>query len=268
MAEVRVVTSDDQGGDAYAFVARTADNFSWAGGRCILAFRGTTNVAGWVNNLLSAANADLHRWTDVGCEKEGAACKVGIGWIRIYSSYSKYIRGNLTEIGCGAGEHGLTVTGHSLGGAQASLAMLDLKTAGWDVLRTYNFGSPRVGDTVFQEYFDSKFETLPLFRVTNYRDPVPHVPAMFMGYQHLSMEVYFEKYGKYKLSNGSSEDVCLADKWGDNTKDILKLVGYCGAGILVGSCDHLTYMDEYTKHPMTGEACSYPSELTTSEIIV
>lgn len=46
------------------------------------------------------------------------------------------------------------VTGHSLGGAVAVLAMVDLVDLGWTVHEAYTFGMPRAGDATFARAFD------------------------------------------------------------------------------------------------------------------
>lgn len=81
-------------------------------------------------------------------------------------------------------DHKLTVTGHSLGGALATLAALDLSLRGYTV-SCYTYGAPQVGDQLFVEAFNSKvFQSV---RVVNGLDPVPkslslqfmHVKGMY-----------------------------------------------------------------------------------------
>lgn len=65
------------------------------------------------------------------------------------------------------------VTGHSLGGALATLAALHIKTTTPFKLPTlYTFASPRVGDPTFAAHFTD----LECFRVANSEDIVPAVP--------------------------------------------------------------------------------------------
>jgi triacylglycerol lipase len=51
----------------------------------------------------------------------------------------------------------IKTTGHSLGGAQAQLTMMELKKSGFDVSMT-NFGQPRVGD---DNYATFSHQTVP-----------------------------------------------------------------------------------------------------------
>lgn len=86
-------------------------------------------------------------------------------------------------------------TGHSLGGALATLAALDITKAFARQVIMYNFGSPRVGCPNFQEYYDTQ---VPLsFRVVNEGDVVcgqptsalPLIPGCKRKYRHIGTEV-------------------------------------------------------------------------------
>jgi hypothetical protein len=65
------------------------------------------------------------------------------------------------------------VTGHSLGGALATLAALDIKATFGKLSEFYSYGEPRVGNAAFATYFASQ---MPVHRVIHYADIVPHVP--------------------------------------------------------------------------------------------
>jgi hypothetical protein len=74
----------------------------------------------------------------------------------------------------------LFCTGHSLGGALATLAASAAPSDGISFVATYTFGSPRVGDTAFA----GSIAGLPLYRVVNDVDLVPHLPFFSFGYRH------------------------------------------------------------------------------------
>lgn len=87
------------------------------------------------------------------------------------------------------------VTGHSLGGALATMATAELANHQERELRDsiaacYTFGSPRVGDRSFDQYVK-----VPLYRVTNGVDVVPAVPFAVLGYRHVGDTRYFAKVG-------------------------------------------------------------------------
>jgi triacylglycerol lipase len=68
------------------------------------------------------------------------------------------------------------ITGHSLGGAMAIHAAAHIQVFYYNKpFLLYTFGAPRVGDTRFFKFFKTIFKGTN-YRITNYRDPVPHVP--------------------------------------------------------------------------------------------
>jgi triacylglycerol lipase len=68
----------------------------------------------------------------------------------------------------------VTVTGHSLGAAIATLFALDLAAHSKFPLTVYTLASPRVGDLTFHNVFDSTI--LNAFRIANRLDIVPKTP--------------------------------------------------------------------------------------------
>lgn len=86
----------------------------------------------------------------------------------------------------------LLVTGHSLGGALALLAALDIRALFPSVkVALYTYGQPRVGNLEFSNYAD---QLLPISykRVVHYDDMVAHVPPRISGYQHAGDEVWYK----------------------------------------------------------------------------
>ncbi|CAD5218413.1 unnamed protein product [Bursaphelenchus okinawaensis] len=110
------------------------------------------------------------------------------------------------------------VTGHSLGGAMASIAAMDLvhmAKVPSEQVKLVTFGQPRTGDQKFAEDHD---RLIPhTYRITHGRDIVPHVPPVgFEGYNHHTSEVWYnnnmlpgddyivcEEQEDYKCSNSN-----------------------------------------------------------------
>lgn len=98
-------------------------------------------------------------------------------------------------------EYEVTLVGHSLGGAVAALAGLEMRLKGWNPEVT-TFGEPMVGNAEFADFLDSQFElgnhTNPAAnpearrfrRVTHVDDPVPLLPLREWGYAPHSGEIY------------------------------------------------------------------------------
>lgn len=91
-------------------------------------------------------------------------------------------------------EYELWVTGHSLGGALASLAAAEICSSG--LINTQNIklltlGQPRTGNWVWAAAMD---QILPYYnyRVVNHRDVIVHLPMRFFeGYHHYSTEIWY-----------------------------------------------------------------------------
>ncbi|OMO69369.1 C2 calcium-dependent membrane targeting [Corchorus capsularis] len=117
------------------------------------------------------------------------------------------------------------VTGHSLGGALATLLALELSSSqlakrGAISVTMYNFGSPRVGNRRFAEVYNEKVKDS--WRIVNHRDIIPTVPRL-MGYCHVAQPVYLAA-GELKDALESMElwkDGYQGDVIGEYTPDVL-----------------------------------------------
>jgi len=132
------------------------------------------------------------------------------------------------------------VTGHSLGGALATLAALDLRVnLGLPDVRVVSFGSPRVGNYVFSKWFEK--EIGPHWRFSHNRDIVPSVPPGYMGFHHVPNEVWVVDV----LSHRTLVGVC--DGTGEDAKCHNSV---CHLGLCSSIADHLLYLSEmYSPHP-------------------
>ncbi|KAH6586629.1 hypothetical protein BASA50_000341 [Batrachochytrium salamandrivorans] len=85
----------------------------------------------------------------------------------------------------------LVFTGHSLGGALASLATADYvnhESGDTSNVSVYTYGEPRVGNSQWADWFDSL--SITSYRVTSQGDPVPRLPPYMMGYSHTKQEYF------------------------------------------------------------------------------
>jgi len=95
----------------------------------------------------------------------------------------------------------LFIAGHSLGGAMATLAALDLAVnTPFKKPIVYTFGSPRVGDPTFTQVFNQKVKDS--IRITNVFDIVPLFPASFMTIKykqvHRKLPITFQYFNLVK----------------------------------------------------------------------
>ena len=95
----------------------------------------------------------------------------------------------------------LWISGHSLGAALATLACARWREADKPVNGLYTFGSPRVGDRVFERTFDQDFEARN-FRFVNNGDIVTRVPLRVMGFSHVGTLAYLDDQGMLRTDPG------------------------------------------------------------------
>jgi hypothetical protein len=71
----------------------------------------------------------------------------------------------------------ILVTGHSLGGALASLAALEIKNENPGArVGSYTYGSPRVGNKLFSDMYNAVVPDT--FKLATKEDPIPHQPKV------------------------------------------------------------------------------------------
>lgn len=142
--------------------------------RIIAAFRGTEEREEWRKDL----DASQVRYPYLR-----GACLTHKGFTDMYSDIRPALLAALAR--CRKGLP-LLLTGHSLGGAVASLAALDPQLrAGRRSISLYTFGAPRVGNPEFASLLPKRLKTsLRLYHKTDWVPSMP--PASFLGmhYQH------------------------------------------------------------------------------------
>ncbi|KIL59894.1 hypothetical protein M378DRAFT_26795 [Amanita muscaria Koide BX008] len=86
--------------------------------------------------------------------------------------------------------YSLVTVGHSLGGALATLAAITLKLKFPEQkVRTYSYGSPRVGNAAFAEFVNRHLGK-DAFRVVHTNDGVPTIMPTSLGYHHHGVEYW------------------------------------------------------------------------------
>ena len=166
----------DHGTDTQGFVAirRVGDEMDMA----VVSFRGTENERDWMTNLrYSLTPVDF-----LQAEGRAPTWKVHQGFLDAFRS----VRGQVDRyLPCAEGLP-IFITGHSLGGALATLGAAHLSGRG--LAACYTFGAPRVGDRGFASSL-----RIPVYRVVNPLDPVPLVPGRWRGYRDLGDEERLRK---------------------------------------------------------------------------
>ncbi|MCA9030849.1 MAG: trypsin-like peptidase domain-containing protein [Planctomycetaceae bacterium] len=150
----------------HCFVASTADTI-------LVAFRGTKQLANWLTNL-----------NVLGTTLPGKG-RVHRGFLMAFRTVKDRIEDLVSSLGTTGKK--VVLTGHSLGGALATIA-----AAEWNgqlpISSVYTYGQPAVGDGTFRTFMNSSFAG-KFFRFVNDDDIVPRVPP---GYVHVGQLFHFD----------------------------------------------------------------------------
>ena len=166
-----------------------------------VAFRGSENIQNWINNMKIFKIAPYLEYPDIAVEK---------GFYESYTYISSEIEECVLDLSAKYHTNKIVITGHSLGGAMASLYAFNIMINGPSTLiidSVITFGSPRVGNEMFVKMYN--FYAVPSFRITHYYDIVPHVPEELLGFQHVSEEIWYnEPNTDYKICAETEEASC------------------------------------------------------------
>ncbi len=202
--------------DSQAFMAGNAEMI-------MIVFRGTepTNLQDWMTDLKIR-------------KKPGLYGKVHRGFLKGFQVIWPEIRAKVKEWQIQA--QSLWLTGHSLGGALATLAMASLGEEAKPVHGLYTFGQPRVGGKTFARNFDLDFKSR-MFRFVNNNDVVTRVPTRKTDYRHVGQVLMFDAFGKLQTD---------LHFWNHFLDRVLGRVADLGRPGTDGIHDHS--MDQYIKH--------------------
>lgn len=171
--------------------------------RIVVAFRGTESRVDWLGNLRATQR-------DIGDSSDNIDSEVHSGFRAAYfdgkvaerveaavvEQYEKHSKNGLLE------DWGILTTGHSLGGALATLCLYRLAVrnvgglAGKGVpIEMVNFGAPRVGNAAFCSELEAS--SAAVARVVNLRDAVCRIaPAWLTSYRHAGPFTKFDGEGQ------------------------------------------------------------------------
>lgn len=190
----------------------------------LVGFRGTLlTIAQWTSNL----EVKFDRW-EQGRVHDGFHKR----YLEILWPTLAYIRSARQRL-----PHAdLIITGHSMGGAVATLFASKLASLNEPALTptvVYTYGSPRVGDKAFAKFVDSQLGE-KLIRVMNDWDMVTDLPPTAFGYRHTGMLV---------VCKTTTSDCEKRGRLSENPGGILKaLQRATKTAENVDKC-HLTYMN-------------------------
>lgn len=152
-----------------------------------LVFRGTDEPADWMDNINAFPEQALF-----GAFHRGFLHSVQDIWDPLFARYSDLNRKK---------PRALFVTGHSLGGAMATVASSMLIQEDEAFTSTYTFGQPRAitRETGRVYNVEAKSKT---FRFQNNNDIVTRAPARIMGYTHVGTFLYISQQRQIQQDPG------------------------------------------------------------------
>ena len=173
----------------------------------VIPIRGTEGILEWAHDL---------NFDKVPCPFLPGAGQTDDGFTQMYNSLttdpgpdSQSVVKALPTLGFNEPVSSVTICGHSLGGALATLLALDLAAtaanpanAAYAQFRNptvFTYASPRTGDSMFAATYNQVVTNSN--RIENRFDLVPHLPATWMGYQHVlaPWELTPDQHVKYDL---------------------------------------------------------------------
>ncbi|MGH9158565.1 MAG: lipase family protein [Vicinamibacteraceae bacterium] len=159
----------------------------------LVVIRGTLVIDEWLKNFTAIPNP-YDFAPDFGL--------VHLGFEGIYRSVRNSIFNTLREQ---PQTRRITLVGHSLGGAIATLAAPDIMVnLEKQLVDVFTVGGPRVGKSDFRGNFNQIIHDC--FRVTNQLDIVPHLPTVATLWRHVGEEIEVDG----DLDNAHSLDAYLA----------------------------------------------------------
>ncbi|KAF9527380.1 Alpha/Beta hydrolase protein [Crepidotus variabilis] len=198
----KLVTKFDVGGTT-GFVARDDGRKE-----IVVAFRGTADLS----DIITDAGISLKSMllTGVTCPSQVAVHSgFQVGYKNVESSVLNTVKSQLVTYPT----YRVVVTGHSLGGALASLSAISLKSGIPNAnLKLFTYGQPRAGNGAFASLVESLIGTPNIFRSVHTFDGVPTFFLDKLGYKHFASEFWqFQEpanAGNIKICAGGEDPKC------------------------------------------------------------
>jgi hypothetical protein len=193
--EVVYVSNDDHKSAAFLGVNHNRSAI-------VVSYRGTSNFKNWLINLnINLTNLGINHTSPI---------RVHSGFNKAANALVPKIYNLLDKAKKQNPEYKVVFTGHSLGGALATLSAVKFAERGvikWSDIQIITFGQPRVGDASFANYLNSK--PIESARVTTRGDIVAISPAKKINYYHSQHIVHMDLNGtSIGCSNTKEDDNC------------------------------------------------------------
>jgi hypothetical protein len=228
----------------------------------VVAFRGTYSLTNTIIDLSAVPQVYVPYPSDGGADDDDGGggdtsnppsqgrknrcmnCTVHAGFWTSWKNTRSIVLPSVAEARAEYPDYQVVIVGHSLGGAVAALAGIEMQLRGWRP-RVTTFGEPRVGnqalaqfiDDIFHLAFDARKEKreeqeddveIAYRRVTHINDPIPLLPLEEWGYRMHAGEIYISKLdlppsvSDLERCDGDADARCIA---GADSLESLALLG-------------------------------------------
>jgi Lipase (class 3) len=202
-----------------------------------VAFRGTYSITNWIVNLSLTPQAYVP-YPPVDEEPSArnscSNCTVHAGFLASWNHSRSIVLPSVLDAHAQYPDYDIVLVGHSLGGAVATLAGVEMRLRGLNP-RVTTFGEPRLGNRALEHFVDSVFNLtgshrddqatkIPFRRVTHVDDPVPLLPLQEWGYEMHAGEIYISKpalrpsVSDLEHCDGDGDQHCIAGAGGLDEK--------------------------------------------------
>jgi triacylglycerol lipase len=164
-------------------------------------------------------------------------CTVHAGFWTSWKNSRDTVLSAVTEAREKYPDYEVTLIGHSLGGAVAALASLEMYSRGLDPHVT-TFGEPKVGNDKIADFINEMFDLskereyddtqMRYRRMTHVNDPVPLLPLTEWGYAPHAGEIHISKLDlppsreDVEHCTGNADKRCIASSEGDGEEEKIK----------------------------------------------
>ncbi|KAL1881042.1 hypothetical protein Plec18167_003583 [Paecilomyces lecythidis] len=214
--------------------------------RIIVAFRGTYSITNTIIDLSAVPQVyvpypDPEDDDGAGERDKCSNCTVHAGFLTSWKTARATVIPHVEAALAQYPDYRVVLVGHSLGGAVAALAGLEMQIRGWNPQVT-TFGEPRIGNQALASFLDETFnltgresrgqkghymspndiirdedENIQFRRVTHVNDPVPLLPLEEWGYEMHAGEIHISKIdlppsvSDLEHCNGDHDPQCISE---------------------------------------------------------
>ncbi|TDL16356.1 alpha/beta-hydrolase [Rickenella mellea] len=176
----------------------------------VVSFRGSLQPADF---LLTDLDIILIPFQTAGVTADTTGALAHQGWLNAYNSVASQILSTVTDQLASHPSYTLVSTGHSLGGALASIGAVSLKqNFPSSFVRMFTYGQPRTGNQGYADLVEQIVGVPNLYRSTLSFNGVPTLYPRFLGYHHHAGEFWNFVDGPtaahIKVCSGQEDPTC------------------------------------------------------------